>query len=164
MGQRVEGRGQRPEAKPRPASQTGLATPYSPLPTPYSRVTSKSACGSSNPSPGLLRRPPSPPGEGWYFYSSLSPWRGLVLLFIPLPWGEGGLRPALSPAGAGRVRGLNSPQRTLTRPCSLFPTPHTLLPTPHSPHPTPHTLLPTPYSLLPTPHSLHPTPHSLLAH
>ncbi len=28
-----------------------------------------------------------------------------ILILIPLPWGEGGPRRALSPAGAGRVRG-----------------------------------------------------------
>jgi hypothetical protein len=31
--------------------------------------------------------------------------RARILISIPLPWGEGGPRPALSPAGAGRVRG-----------------------------------------------------------
>ena len=28
-----------------------------------------------------------------------------MLVFSPLPWGEGGPQPALSSAGAGRVRG-----------------------------------------------------------
>ncbi len=32
------------------------------------------------------------------------PWERAVV--FPLPWGEGGPRPALSPAGAGRMRGL----------------------------------------------------------
>ena len=48
-----------------------------------------------NPSPGSLLSPPSPQG------------RGLKSIIDdgPLPWGEGGPQPALSSAGAGRVRG-----------------------------------------------------------
>src|SRR5271157_4835961 len=50
---------------------------------------------------------PLPRGEGCSSdsYSTL-PGEGCIYLSIPLPWGEGVPQPALSPAGAGRVRGL----------------------------------------------------------
>jgi len=50
-----------------------------------------------DPSPGSLRLPPSPQGRG--------PLSHLFSVASPLPRGEGGPLPALSPAGAGRVRG-----------------------------------------------------------
>ncbi|MGH9447401.1 MAG: hypothetical protein ACRD3O_16945 [Terriglobia bacterium] len=48
-----------------------------------------------DPSPALLRRAPSPLGEGWGLGS------------YPSPQGEGGPQPAHSPAGAGQVRRLH---------------------------------------------------------
>ena len=40
---------------------------------------------------------------------------GKVLISSPLPWGEGGPRPALSPAGPGRVRGSRRTSPSITR-------------------------------------------------
>jgi hypothetical protein len=55
-----------------------------------------------NPSPGSLLSPPSPHG------------RGLKSISVdgPLPWVEGGPQPALSSAGAGRVRGYSRKTQT----------------------------------------------------
>ena len=62
----------------------------------------KGARRMRDPSPDLLRRPPSPRGRGKTFQRT----EGGPERPPPSPRGEGGPRRALSPAGAGRVKGL----------------------------------------------------------